>query len=113
MGLISQPTSAPTPTLTTAQKQMLTRARLKTITESLFARMLAVYQEGMTQVWQNPRGLSAQEVLDALGTDAGDLFRLAALLKQAINAALPGTIADVATPAVTINADGTVTVTQG
>ncbi len=74
--------------------------------------MLAVYREVMTQVWQIPAA-SGPEVLDALGTDAGDLFRLAALLKQAINAALPGTIADVATPAVTINADGTVTVTQG
>src|SRR4051812_45422786 len=42
--------------------------------------MLTAYQQNMKRIWRNPSA-TPQQVLDALGTDAAELFRLGALLK--------------------------------
>ncbi len=103
-------TKAPEPSiLTHDQKKALTKALVQSSVNRCFASMLDAYKKNAAQVWENPQGLTPQDVLDGFGTDAAELFRLASLLKGVINAAVPGTIPDSAAPIV-INADGTVTV---
>jgi hypothetical protein len=86
------------------------RAEVSNSINGLFGDMLKVYNSCMSLVWQHPT-LSPQQVLDAYGSDAAELFRLAATLKGAVNAAVAGTIPDNDTPKpFTINEDGTVTV---
>jgi hypothetical protein len=75
---------------------------------SLYSAMIVAYRRCMDTVWKHPT-LAPQEILDAFGTDAGELFRLAGILKNAINAATPNTIPD-STVDVTVNSDGTVTI---
>ena len=68
-----------------------------------------MYQE----VWQNADGLTPQQVCDALGTKAGSLFVIAGTMANALYTIDPagvGTMVGVpAGYAVTIHADGTVT----
>lgn len=85
-----------------------TKQRIQSTINALYSSMLVAYSRCMGEVWRHPT-LSPQEVLDAFGSDAAELFRLAGILKGAINAATPNTIPDV-TANVTVNADGTVTV---
>ncbi len=70
--------------------------------------MIEAYTTGMKNVWESD-GISPQEVFNAFGTEAGELKRLAAIIKTAINQAKPNTIPD-APVSLVFNPDGTVTV---
>lgn len=74
----------------------------------------AAFENMYRLVWNNPRGLSPQQVLNLLGVEAAKLFvlsyKLGELLNEAgakINNAVPEGVTYVA------NADGTVTITSG
>jgi hypothetical protein len=73
--------------------------------------MESAYEQGLQRFWKNPHA-TPQEISDALGTDAVEVFRLHGILGAAILAANPeATITDVATLGTfTPNEDGTITI---
>ena len=77
-----------------AEKQAMTKRQLERIVNDLFAQMLLVYQKGQKLVYQNPYGLTPEQVLAGFGSDAVELVRLATLVKDCLNLAAPGTIPD-------------------
>ena len=102
----------PTPDQSIAGKQSRVANRVRMNTFGIFNQISQTYQQLFGAVWSNPMGLTPQQVVAALGTDAAELFRFLTVLSTAVNAATPGTI-NVANPAgftVTSNADGTVTI---
>lgn len=72
----------------------------------------ATYDNGQQMVWQNPYGLTPQEVFDCLGADSGELVRISDALGDFINTFAPeDQQVGSKKPSVvvlTINADGTV-----
>lgn len=79
------------------------------------AQLLQNFQTEYKGVWNNPLGLTPQQVCDALGTKAGNLFIIAGytqLMLSHVNPTGIGTMVSVpAGYAATINADNTVTIT--
>jgi hypothetical protein len=74
--------------------------------------MLATYDTCYAYVWNNPNGLTPQEVFDSLETDAAELVKYHDDLATAINNAEPDTIL-LGTPyPITLHNDGTVTVEE-
>ena len=61
-------------------------------------------------LWNNPNGMTPQQVLDAFGTDAGMLVDIMTGMGQAVNEMMPGALPLVSPFQLTTNADGTVTV---
>lgn len=102
---INQPVE---PTLAEKQTRVSRRIKQKS-TETLFG-LIGTYTELMQTVWQNPAGLSPQQVFEGLGTDASQLFSLATVLVTTVNTVQPGTLVDAHPYNYTINEDGTVTV---
>jgi hypothetical protein len=95
------------PKLNKTQAKAKVRTRVITGVRGLFDRMLNEFVTDVGLVWQNEDGLTPDEALEALGPDGVEIFRLAAILKDAINAAKPNTITQV-TPDVIPHADGTI-----
>lgn len=96
------------PTLEQKKERVSRRIKQKS-TETLFG-LIGTYEELKTIVWENPQGLTPQQVFDSLGTSAGELFQLSAVLVQTVNTVQPNTL-DAAQPyQFTVNPDGTVTV---
>lgn len=107
MALIS---SATTPiTLTLDQQKAIVAKEVKGICNLLFTQNVTGFVRCYNTIWSNSNGLTPQEVCDALGTDAGNLFTLAGSLQAVVNAAQPGALPQAPLKAVTINSDGTVT----
>lgn len=98
--------------LTKEQKQELVRKRLVQMTNAIYSMMLNTHKQGMATVWENRLGLTPQEVMDALGTDAADLLRLSQLLKTTLSEADESTELVDTPQELTVNADGTVTVNE-
>lgn len=75
--------------------------------------MLTTYNDGVSTFWENSN-FTPQQISDALGTDAADLFRLHYILGQAIiQANSSAEIKDVnSIGTYTINQDSTVTATR-
>jgi hypothetical protein len=88
-------------------------ATLKQIMTSCFNTILAAFQSGKQLVWNNPHGLTPQQMLAAIGTDAATLFSYTNDTVALLNQALPdGQKITQVVPAgvvVTFNPDGTVT----
>jgi len=99
-----------TPVLTLAQKQAATKTQLRAVARGMRDTLAKQYGTGFDLVWNNPMGLTPQEALNALGTDAGQLLTFAETLKATINTLAPGTITQAAPHNVTVNQDGTATV---
>jgi hypothetical protein len=102
--------------LTTTEQ---TAASLRKISEYLFAQMRQSYAAAYKLVWSNSSGLTPQQVCDALGTDAAQLFAGAAKLSELLAMVAPSAASlsnvQLSCPAgysYTANADGTVTITQ-
>jgi len=95
--------------VTTEQRQAITKQRIRGSIIQLFNQMQTVFQNNFDLVWHHPV-LTPQQVLDGLGTDAGELFRLAGLLVDCVNGAKENTITEGAPNQYTVNQDGTVTV---
>ena len=96
----------------------MTNDRIVSINTNITANLVGVYNNVFKMVWQNPKGLTPQQVFDSFGTSAVQLFQAASLMGQLIGVADPTSAAALPTPAginqtYTINQDGTVTVTTG
>jgi hypothetical protein len=80
--------------LTVAEKQQITSDQMERMVSELFHQMKLVYLNGQKQVYNNPLGLTPEQVIAGFGTRAPELIRLATLLKDCLNIAEPGTIED-------------------
>lgn len=80
--------------LSVAEKQEITTQQMERMVSELFHQMKLVYLNGQKQVFNNPLGLTREQVLQGFGTRAPELVRLAMLLKDCLNIASPGTIPD-------------------
>ena len=98
------------PTLTTEQKQQQAALRIQNEATILFQRMGQTHSQIMQIVFQNQQGLTPQQVLDAVGTNAAELLTLAGSLVTLVNTAVPSTLPTTFPYALTANGDGTVTV---
>ena len=98
--------------LTKEQKQ----ARLKLRVQGGINQAIAQLQQSMSgafhSVWANPE-LTPQECFDAFGTEAKDLLVLLQKSKAFVNDLKAGTFIQSSLKPLTVNADGTVTVTVG
>lgn len=109
MSLLTQPSSI-------AAKQDAAKARIAAITRAVWNDLQIRQRDGMELFWQNPDGLTPQQVADAFGTDAAKLFTFNTALVEFLVAV--GTSEGVApnisapTNAFTVNPDGTVTVLE-
>lgn len=94
------------------QKQASVAFRVKSESLDLFQSVKQRHQKLMRIVWQNPRGLTPQQVMDAFGTEAAELFSLSDALLNLIKTAKPDDpYGDTQIPyEFTIHDDGTVTV---
>jgi hypothetical protein len=110
---ISTPTlSARVPTL--EEKKLKVSRLLKNTAQQQYTQLCQMQKSGIKYLWNNPDGLTPQEVCDAVGTD-GALYIMAhgALTSCIISAASASNISpDISLPtnAFTVNPDGTVTV---
>jgi hypothetical protein len=102
------------PTLT---KEELKVKHKKFIVDTLQSAMSVIkdHFEGIyRETWNNSDGLTPQEGFDALGTDSVQLLAISDGIQQLINSIVPGTF-DYHVPTgliMTINQDGTITITQ-
>lgn len=102
---------------TVAAKQARVRARIEAHIARLWADLQIRQQDGMDDFWNNPDGLTPQQVADAFGTDAKKLFDFNAAL---VNFLVAQGMADGVAPTIrlpkfeyTVNPDGTVTIGAG
>lgn len=100
---VSASASAPTPTQLAVNALVAFGAQCVS-----HAQML--YGQGFRLVWNNPQGLTPQQVCNALGNQAGALFTSAAALAAWANAIQSNAITQAPPKAFTINGDGTVTI---
>ena len=102
--------------LTTEQKQAAVASSIKRTAVVNYQQLVRIQKEGIRTVWNNPYGLTPQQVCDALGTDAVKVFDIHGVLTDAIVqiADRDGVTPDVALPKknFTRNQDGTVTVLE-
>ena len=94
MGLIdtgNQPFQPPS--ITKEQRIAMAKQQLKQNINRLFKEMQKTAQEGWEKMWTS-KDYTPQEMIDALGADAVDSFRLHGILVTAIESAQPGTLAD-------------------
>lgn len=96
------------------QAIQLVPQRVAALGTRMFTQLVEMQRKSISFVWDHPRGLTPQEVCDALGTEAGNAFHIHGMFTQAILdiAAVEGVTPDILLPdkAFTVNADGTVTV---
>lgn len=88
--------------------------RIKENIQITYQELINTQNSGIEILWKNNRELTPQEICDALGTDAAQIFKLHGILTRAIVdiATESGISPDIRTPdnAFTVNVDGTVTV---
>jgi len=105
MSILDQPTST---AVTPAQREA---AKIRADAFENFSRLVAAYEYGLKQFWDNPNATPA-EIAAALGTDAAEVFQLHGTLATVIRQVKPN--ADISSASdygtYTVNADGTVTV---
>lgn len=109
MGIFNLPKNEE-PVLSRAEKQVRTAQNIKALANQGFQGLFKTAKLGLVLVWENPDGLSPQEVFDSLGTDAGAYLNVARKTIALLNEELPGTLPEETPKPVTINDDGTVTV---
>lgn len=85
---------------------------LKNQAYSTYKNMVDTFNNGAKLFWSNPRGLSPQQISDALGSDARELFELHGKLGTLISSIKPEDIAEGISLVgqFTYNEDGTVTI---
>jgi hypothetical protein len=103
MSLIKIPTSSDSP-------QDACGVAIQNLLTNQFNMTVNSFNRVFSMVWNNPSGLTPQQVMEGLGTSAGQLFSIMAAMQTAINTIQPGTLAQTAPNQVTINSDGTVTI---
>lgn len=106
MASIILPPPAP-PTTTQLQAQL--KGQVVSSTNQLFRTLQSSYDKNFSAVWANP-SLTPQQVFDAFGTDAAQLFVIAGATATMLNTIVPNTVVAAPPYNYTINSDGTVTV---
>ena len=99
--------------LTTENHAQEAANSLVKITKNTFGKILHSYSQGVQTFWNNPRA-TPQEIADALGTDASEIFSLHYKLGELIASADPSLLEQTANfiGNFTQNEDGTVTITE-
>ena len=86
------------------------RTEITKVSTRLYSKMQRRHMELFNLIWENPEGLTAQEIFDEYGADAKDFF----IMSQGIQGLLyqaGGAYTPLAPPyEYTLNTDGTVTV---
>ena len=102
--------------LTLEQKQAAVAGAIKRTAAANYQQLVRIQKEGIRTVWNNPQGLTPQQVCDALGADAVKVFDIHGILTDAIVqiAGRDGVAPDVALPKKTFtrNQDGTITILE-
>lgn len=82
--------------------------------QTVFRAMVYAFNNGSTLFWNNPNGLSPQQISDSLGNNAKELFQLHYALGQLINTIKPESITQGLSVIgqFTMNEDGTVTIIE-
>lgn len=85
---------------------------LRQITRQTFQNMVDSFNNGATLFWNNPNQASAQDIANALGSDAKEIFELHGKLGSLLASVKPESIAEGLSVVgqFTINNDGTITV---
>lgn len=91
---IASPIVTPPTTPTTQDLQVRAKLKVTRVVDAANLQLYRSYNVAMDTVWRNPDGLTPQQVLDAFGTDAAELFTFAATARNTVNTATPGTIGD-------------------
>ena len=104
-----------TATSSLADRQARTATRLSQRLTNGNAQLLMNFRSVYNEVWKNPDGLTPQQVSDALGTKADNLFVIAGTMANALYQIDPAGLGSMVGPpagyTITGNADGTVTIT--
>ena len=107
--IIPQNIQAQTPVITKEQKVQRLVQRVKGQSTMQFQQLVRSFIDNYNLVWNNPEGLTPEEVLNGFGKDATSLFQASVALQTMINTIVPGTLTQTALKPVTFNEDGTVT----
>lgn len=95
--------------LTTEEKKTAIRLRILASNNAVFNQAKAAIDFYYKELFTNTSGLTTQQVLDAFGTDAGQLITKLGGLRTFLNTLRPGSITFVPPSTITINGDGTAT----
>ena len=79
----------------------------------MYSKMLRQHQQLWDLLWNNPSGLTAQEVLDEYGSDAAQFFIISQGIQTMLVQAMTGYVPIVPPFPYVINPDGTVTIDYG
>ena len=85
--VVPSPPAAPTPP-TTVQLQAQLQQQVKNKASQAFQQMVRQQNDGINAIWHNPNGLTPQQAVDALGTDAARIFAAHGALTNAVVAAV-------------------------
>ena len=107
MGLIQKNTRPAE--MTKVQKQDRMRQRISRMTSNIYTTMTNQHAQMFKLVFQNPLGLTPQEVVDSLGTDAGEAFTFSVLAQDLLEQIDPEYVRVESPVPYTINPNGTVT----
>lgn len=88
---------------------LLEKGKIVASLNSEFRQLTVAYNKLFKSVWENPL-VTPQEVFNAFGPDAKQLFTIASAIQSALNTIQPGTITAQPPLPYTIHEDGTVTV---
>lgn len=92
MGLIKSDRGIDKDKLSLTDKQELTRIQMTKMVTDAYDMMRLSYMRGEQLVYENPYGLTTEEVIAGFGTDRDELIRLATLLRDVLNLAVPGSV---------------------
>lgn len=84
--------------LSLEEKQAITKQQMRSMIVQLFEQMKLTYIKGSKLVYDNPLGLTKEQVIQGFGADGLELIRLSMLLKDCLNVAVPHTIPDDGNP---------------
>lgn len=86
------------------------RSQIQALMNVSFDRLVRDFGTLFQQVWNNQNGLTPQQIFDAFGTDAVQLFVIAGTIQDAVNHIQPSTLNGTPPLPYVIHQDGTVTV---
>lgn len=103
--------------LTTTETQItkddlinLSLTKIKGSLQATYVQNVTVFNDVYNELWSEKDGITPQDRLNALGTDAAELFNIALAFGQAINSIHPDSVPLQPKMPVTVHEDGTVTI---
>jgi hypothetical protein len=98
------------PSLTLTQKQALEKNKITQAMNAHFKLSISTATNMFNELWNNPQGLTPQQVLDSLSTNAASFVQGLGALITTINTLYPGAVSLTPPHSITINSDHTATV---